>query len=230
MGGQVFAREREELGWYYAGLGPTLGLGAASAEPGSRGIFDDKRSHEAHMHRRRPAHRSEMARLALVERAIVISQSPKSLSQIFTPFGAGRASYRLTTAFLHDGQSLIGLAVGSDTIFRLWESRLPTDDDRRNRFPTTPETLQLLEFEVSGLRRGNRIPTGHRLMSIFEECVETYTWSMTRYADARAQAYQEQRAERARTRQLMVERTARDLAGVGFPVPAQLLAVGIDDP
>lgn len=206
-------RAREELGWYYAGLGPMLGLRAAPIEATGGQIYDSHASHMAHMHRRDGIHRAEVRRLAVVEgtmRRLMMWQR-HGLRDVFTPFGAGRASYRLLTALAWDGLPLVGYALGLEETAALWASRRPNDER------TTVGVLALLEAEVSTLTRGNRIPATHRLHRVWDAAVNGARQLVRAYNDEKTVVLAEQRAKRDADRDADLVMYARILAGKWVP-------------
>lgn len=212
MDGHSFAREREELGWYFAGLGPTIGLAAARLEPGGQRIFDDHASKQAHLRRRGHQHRSDMIKLATVEGTLAITGTRQTLSEAFTPFGSGRATWRAITAFMADGLSLFGMAVASQATFRLWHSRGRELGIACGQEPTLTERIALIEHEVGGLR-GNRITTGHRLMTVYQECISSLDSALGFYAVGRAKVRAARLEQRARDNAMRLEQAQREMNG-----------------
>ncbi len=207
--GPAYEVERDELGWYYAGLGGTVGLRAAPIEPTGRGIFDDHASHLAHMSRRDPTHRWGVRRMLTVQHTLL--RCPPDLAAIlslaYVPFGAGRASYRLLTALAWEGLPLVALGLRSQAMGRLWGARRPDVD------PTPAAMLDLLNDEVFTLKRGNRIPSGHRLFGVWQESITTCQGAVRSYAWFRGQVMTERRKQRQADNILAAEAARREMGG-----------------
>lgn len=204
-----FLNEREELGWYFSGLGPTVGLRACGLEAGGA-VFDEAASNREHGRRHSPEHRAQVRRLEVVEAALGPIPS-RTLRAAFSPFGAARASYRLLTAMSLDGVTLLGVALGCDPLVRLIGE--VEDEDGIARPPGVVAQLMWLEHEVGGLKRGNRIPTSHRLYRVLEKSAEQTCESLHYYRIARAAAFAQQRARRDEERARDLEAYRRKMAG-----------------
>lgn len=173
---QSFARERDELGWYYAGIGPTVGLRAAPMERGgASGIFDDHASRAAHMRRREKGHRKSVERLAIVDATLTLLpyETRADLAAAFTPFGAARASHRAQSAFADEGQPLFGIALRTEA------ARALAGED-----PSTAQVMLVLEDGVARLPRGV-IEHGHRLSAVLSQARLRFRAAMAAYAAAR---------------------------------------------
>lgn len=211
-GWQPFARERDELSWYFAGLGPTVGLRASPLEPSSRGIFDDYASHMAHMQRRDHLHRAELRRLDLVERTLAAAVIARgTLAHAFTPVGAARASYRTQTALAWEGQCLVGLAVTTTAFDRLYAARTPDYDPDTSGRPGINLRLRVLEDEVGTLKRGNRIPSSHRLHRVLVESIDRFCVAIVDYAGCRMRVLADRRAQRQAENDVFIMNVAKGL-------------------
>lgn len=206
-------RAREDLGWYYAGLGPMLGLRAAPIEATGSQIYDSHASYMAHMHRRDGIHRAEVRRLAVVEGAMrkLPAMDRNGLRDIFTPFGAGRASYRLLTSLAWDGLPLVGYAIQLEEAIDLWRLRRPGKEC------TPVGMVALLEAEVSSLTRGNRIPSTHRLHRVWDAAVGGARQLVAAYNEAKASVLADQRAKRDADRDAELTMYVRLIQGEWVP-------------
>lgn len=219
-----YVREREELGWYHAGLGAAVGLRASPLEPSSRGVYDEHAADLNHGGRLTPEHRAKVARLAVVRATLqqVGDVARTHLAMTFTPVGAGRASYRLLTALSVDGQTLVGLAVATEAARRLWVARQTQrddedDDDFSWRVERGPESyadvMQILNVEAEGLKRGNRIPSGHRLQRVLDEAADTCISMVGSYARVRQDVVAAKETARQADLSAYLARQAARMAG-----------------
>lgn len=216
MGLSDFSAEREELGWYFAGVGPTLGLRAAGLEGGGGRTYDEAASLRDHMRHFEPAHRQQVRRLAAVREAL--GRTPAglrgTLESAFQPFGAARASYRLLTTVAAEGVCLVGVAVHHGAALQAWEV---TVGERAGETCERPSTLALvlwLEDQVSGLRFGNRIPSGHRLQRVVETAAEQACAALVAYRGNRRDVARDQRQERAEEHAAYMARIRATMAGI----------------
>lgn len=174
-----FPREREELLWYFNGLGASVGLKTAAAEYGGA-VFDDaaqdrmharmgaRGSGDAH-HRRRID--SEKARC--IEATFRASWTEPTLRLAFTSFGAARASPRLQSTLAHEGVSLLALTLDSPRLLR----HVP-----RASSASHADQIRFLERDVEKLPRGNRIPGNHRLHSVLDDAIGRCVRALQQYA------------------------------------------------
>lgn len=207
-----FQIARDELAFFFAGLGGTIGLRGASLEVGN-GIFDDHASNRLHLQHRDGRHRHEVAKMALVVDTLarIPGEMARVLQRVFTPIGSGRVSYRLYTALAWEGQQVVGVAVDTLAMTRLWEARRPKQE------PTASGKLALLDDEVSTLKRGNDIPSGHRLFGVWRESVSLCECAAASYQNARVLALRDRTAKRNEARAAEVTIAARKMRGEWTP-------------
>ena len=211
MGLSTHLRAREELAWYFTSLGPTVGLRAAGLEAGG-GIYDAYASARDHMRHFDPSHRANLRKAEAVRSSLGRVEQPtrQVLAQAFTPFGAARASWRLTTAMAREGVCLVGVALRSDSLAQVWGQLAGKGADG----PPTPFMLLLfLEDQVARLRRGNRVPTSHKLHRVLDECADVVGAALGSYAAVRGDVGREQAAEKRESRARMLAAVQAKLAG-----------------
>ena len=212
-----FLAEREELGWYFAGLGPTVGLRAAGLEGGGGGSYDEAKSARDHLRHFDPAHRARVRRLELVSEGLrrAGQTAVGTLSLAFTPFGSGRASYRLLTAVASEGVCLVGVALRTQALDRIWRAAvgLPPHDYEfaipEDERPPIIGLLELLEHEVSSLQRGNRIPSSHKLARVVDEAAQDVGRALGLYSVHRLVVRREHAAQRQEDRRVQLEALQR---------------------
>lgn len=170
-----FPREREDLAWYFGGgKDGKPGLKAAGLEFGG-GVFDDAaqdRLHAAMLRRRGDSRRVAKVGAVLTQ----VGHHRGRLESAFSPFGAGRASWRLLDTLAKEGVRLIGCIVDSSALLRVMRADVDV----------VPVDVQLawLEDEVLPLR-GNRIPGNHKLHKLVEGAAADVAEALSVYAKAR---------------------------------------------
>lgn len=183
--GNADAKAREELAWYFSGLGPAVGLRAASIDGGGGGgIYDEAASIRDHMRHFEPSHRAQVRRMHAVQATLrrIDRTDAGMLSLAFTPFGAARASWRLLTALSADGICLVAPSLQTRSLPALWRQTVGDGDQ-----PPPFVLLMFLEDQVRHLKRGNRIPASHGLQRVLDEARDSVTASLRSYAAARSE-------------------------------------------
>lgn len=172
-----YAFERDELMWYFTAMGAVAGLRAAPLEGGGGQVFDSERSWSLMETKADPRLFANMRRVANVEASLRACTAPtlRDVRALFTPFGAARASWQVQATFSQEGQSLIGLVLGT---CELRDSFLAK---HRTRI-TPPASLLLayLESEVSKLDR-TELPKEHRLRRALDAACSKAVMALEEY-------------------------------------------------
>lgn len=207
------AREAEELGWFFMGVGPTLGLRSAGLERGAGGLYDDHASHLAHMGRRSVSHRVQVGRLRTVTSTLdrVSASARATLAAAFTSFGSGRASVQLQAAFAVGGRRLLAVAVATDAARRLWrEAQGRSSASFCELLPTPPAILAVLE---DALPMRGRITAGSDLAPVLDESVRRVDAALSEYARERKAVHAFIEAERRALRERELDQLIEQMGG-----------------
>lgn len=175
MGMLHFPREREELAWFFAETQGTAGLRGASLEFGG-GVFDD--AAQDRLHERMLGGIVQQRRRVVVSGTLTLTSllTRATLRDAFSPFGAGRANWRVLDTLQSNGVRLIGLIVGGGALERLMKVE--------GRKPSTEEQVLFLQKLVESFR-GNRIPGDHPLSIIVERAALDVSGALFDYAEHR---------------------------------------------
>lgn len=184
---QLVAAE-EELRWYYADSAAAVGFHAAGLDAGGASVFDEMRSHQAHMSRRTHRHQKAAGMLRRIGPSILaMDPSHRYVADLaYTPHGF---SDMVRVLFTVKGICLAALAAGTR---EATAARDEAEDPRRARM-SVPEYL---EREADRTARNARMPK--HLATIRDAASVLLREAVRHYVGIREERVDRERAERIR--------------------------------
>jgi hypothetical protein len=197
-----FRAARDEVSWFFAAGGAAMGLhGQGFGESSAAGVWDEARSHRAHMGRWSAGHRADVSRFERV--GLTLDRLGRGyrrcLDLVYSPFGWGRlggttekaadrANWDVYCRFAVRGRQLLALALSMtemETAFRrCHREHKDAEVTFEMRLHFVRDQVEKLQ-NADDIRPGKAFPSGHRLAPALWAAERAEVEAIARYDDIR---------------------------------------------